>query len=304
MTYNTDELEFALTLPIPQAALRIADQFAAQQPRSRATQVRLNTLAVCVVENYLQLMGIATDRAASDSWNPIMQLSANVADLTVSNVGQLECRPLLPTAQTCYIPPEVWEDRIGYVAVQIDEAQQQASLLGFVATASIEELPLRQLQPIESLLDHLDRLLHPASTNLTVLSQWLQGIVETGWQSIESLLNPPQLSPAFRSGNQSAVSTRRGKSIALGNLAIALMIELTPTIDETEILLQVYPLDLPTLPPQLQFVVLDESGTVFLEAQSRQADDYLQLRFSGSVGERFSVQIVLAQSSVTEEFMI
>ena len=173
-----------------------------------------------------------------------------------------------------------------------------------MATASVEELPLRQLQPIESLLDHLDRLLHPASTNLTVLSQWLQGIVETGWQSIESLLNPPQLSPAFRSDNQSAVSTRHGKSIALGNLAIALMIELTPAIDETEILLHVYPLDPPTLPPQLQLVVLDESGTVFLEAQSRQADDYLQLRFSGSVGERFSVQIALAQSSVTEEFMI
>jgi hypothetical protein len=82
------------------------------------------------------------------------------------------------------------------------------------------------------------------------------------------------------------------------------MIELTPAIDETEILLQVYPLDLPTLPPQLQLAVLDESGTVFLEAQSRQADDYLQLRFSGSVGERFSVRIALAQSSVTEEFMI
>jgi hypothetical protein len=43
---------------------------------------------------------------------------------------------------------------------------------------------------------------------------------------------------------------------------------------------------------------------VFLEAQSRQADDYLQLRFSGSVGERFSVRIAIAQSSVTEEFMI
>ncbi|NEQ27775.1 MAG: DUF1822 family protein [Microcoleus sp. SIO2G3] len=302
MTYSTDELEFALPLPIPQAAFSVADRFAARLPDSKVVQVRLNTIAVCVVENYLQLMGIATDRAASDSWNPIMQLSADIADLQIVNVGRLECRPLLPNTQTCYIPPEVWEDRIGYVAVQVDEAQQQANLLGFVPTASAEELPLSQLQPIESLLDHLDRLLHPASA-ITVLSQWLQGAIEAGWQTVESLLNPPQLSPAFR-GDQAAAGIERGKLIAIGDRAIALTIELTLTPTEIEILLQVHPLDAPTLPPQLQLTILDDEETVFLEARSRQADDYLQLRFSGSAGERFSVQLAIDQISVTEEFMI
>ncbi|NJL23361.1 MAG: DUF1822 family protein [Leptolyngbyaceae cyanobacterium SM1_3_5] len=170
--------------------------------------------------------------------------------------------------------------------------------LGFVRRVEAEEVPLSQLQPIETLLDHLDRLLHSTSA-ITVLSQWLQGAIETGWQSIESLLNPPQL--AFRGEPSSA--TRLGKSIALGNHAIALTIELMPTADELDILLQVHPLDAPTLPPQLQLTILDEEA-VFLEARSRQADDFLQLRFSGSVGERFTVQLAIEQSSVTEEFII
>lgn len=301
MAYSTDELEFALPLPIPQAALNAADRFAARLPDSKAPQVRLNTIAVCIVENYLQLMGIATDRSASDSWNPIMQISANIADLCVVNLGRLECRPLLPHAQICEMPPEVWEDRIGYVAVCIDEARQQANLLGFVPRVSVEELPLSQLQPIETLLDHLDRLGNPSS--VTVLTQWLQGAIEAGWQSIESLLNPPQLTPAFR-GETASTGIRRGKPIVLGDHAIALTIELTPTPTEIEILLQVHPIDALRLPPQLKLTILDDEETIFLEARSRQADDFLQLRFSGRAGERFGVQMAIDAVSVTEDFMI
>lgn len=303
MTYRTDELESTLSLPIPQSAFRIADRFAARLPDSKAAQVRLNTIAVCVVENYLQLMGIGTDRSTSDSWNPILQISADLADLIVVNAGRLECRPILPNASVCDVPPEVWEERIGYIVVRIDEAQQQATLLGFVQQVRAEELPIAQLQPIENLLDHLDRLLHPRAASFTVLSDWLQGAIETGWQSIESLLNPPQLAPAFR-GEIASTGVRRGKLIALGNLSIALTIELTPTPTEIEILLQVHPIDAPTLPPQLQLTILDDEETVFLEARSRQTDDFLQLQFSGSAGERFNVQLAIDSISVTEEFMI
>ncbi|NJL23360.1 MAG: DUF1822 family protein [Leptolyngbyaceae cyanobacterium SM1_3_5] len=125
MTY-TDDLEIAL--PIPQSAFQMADRLAARLPHSKTAQVRQNTIAVSVVENYLHLMGIVCDRVASDSANPVMQLSADIADLMIVHAGRLECRPILPNAQVCTIPPEVWEDRIGYVIVRIDEAQQQASL--------------------------------------------------------------------------------------------------------------------------------------------------------------------------------
>ncbi|HEY9845691.1 MAG TPA: DUF1822 family protein, partial [Candidatus Caenarcaniphilales bacterium] len=60
----------------------------------------------------------------------------------------------------------------------------------------------------------------------------------------------------------------------------------------------------PYLPPSLQLVVLDESGASFLEAQARSADNYIQLQFSGTAGERFSVQVTLGEVSTTEDFVI
>ncbi len=59
-TYQLDD--FALKLPISQIARITAQQFANQQPNpEKAEQVRLNTLAVWVVNDYLQMMDIATD---------------------------------------------------------------------------------------------------------------------------------------------------------------------------------------------------------------------------------------------------
>ena len=50
--------------------------------------------------------------------------------------------------------------------------------------------------------------------------------------------------------------------------------------------------------------MLDESGAIFLEAKARRADNYIQLQFSGSVGERFSVKVALGEVSMTENFVI
>src|SRR5919202_532289 len=148
MTYHINEIEeFALPLPITQVARRTAQEFASQQPTpQKAEQVRLNTLAVYAVNDYLQMMGIPCDLSVGDSWNPITRLCADVADLEITGVGRLECRPLKLHEQTCYIPPEVWSDRIGYVIVQIDESSFEATVLGFTQTASTEELSINQLR--------------------------------------------------------------------------------------------------------------------------------------------------------------
>jgi hypothetical protein len=96
MTRTTYELEdFALTLPITQAARTTAQQFASNQPTpEKAEQVRLNTLCVWVVNDYLEIMGIPTSLTSSDSWNPVIRLCANIADLELPGVGRLECRPV------------------------------------------------------------------------------------------------------------------------------------------------------------------------------------------------------------------
>ena len=325
MSYSTNELDdFALALPITQAARRIAQQFANEQPTlEKAEQVRLNTLAVYAVNDYLQMMGVPTNLAASDSWNPITRLCSDVADLEVTGIGRLECRPQRLHQETCHIPAEVWFDRIGYVVVQIDESSLEATLLGFMQQVTTEELPIRQLQPIEDVIDCLHQPVESvavATTPKSNLSQWLLNVFETGWQTVESLLTPsePDLAFSFRSAPDLAIADfepspegiRRAKLIDLGmqlaGYPVALVVELQPESDnKTHILLQIHPTgEQVYLPPMLQLIVLDESGLVFLEAQARSADNYIQLQFSGLPGEKFSVKVALGDASVIEDFTI
>ena len=325
MSYRTDEIEeFALPLPIGQAATQTAQQFASQQPSpEKADQIRLNTLAVWVVNDYLQLMGIDTDLTAGDSWNPVVRLCADVADLEVVGVGRLECRPVTASQPTCAIPLEVWQDRIGYVVVQIDEAQQEAKILGFTLMPAVQ-VSLNHLRSPEDLLDRLYDLKQaaaPSSTTASVsLSQWLSGMFEAGWQSVESLLNPPQLAVQFRNAPTATPASdqpaiQRAKLIRLTDAAtdestIVLTLAVTPASSEptsgleTDIRLQAHPLNQPYLPAGLQLQVLDQTGDVYLAATAREADSYLQLEFSGQLGESFSVQVQLAETQVTEHFVI
>lgn len=323
MTYQTHELEnFALSLPITQMARRMAQQFASEQPTSqKAEQVRLNTLAVWAVHDYLQLMDIPINVSVSDSWNRVVRLCADVADLEVTGIGRLECRVLSATELTCYIPPEVWSDRIGYVVVQIDESSLEATLVGFTQTATTEELPISQLRPIEDLITHLNQLVQPVADRPRVdLSQWLVNVFETGWQTVETLLNPAgsDLAFNFRSADSLTlldseppdIGIRRAKLIDLGmqiaGYSLALIVELRAQSDQRKtIIIQVHPTGNQFyLPPLLNLTVLDEFGLIFLEAQARSADNYIQLQFSGLPGEQFSIKVALGDASITEDFVV
>jgi len=321
--------DFSLSLPIIQSARKIAQEFAARQPTpQKAEQVRLNTLAVCVVNDYLQMMGIATNLLTSDIWNPVVRLVVDVADLEVTRVGRLECRPIRADQKTCYIPAEVWSDRIGYVVVQLDEPFRAATVLGFAPTVAMEQLPISQLQPLEDLLDYLSQLMQPVAEAKTAasyqtlvnLSQWLQNVFETGWQTVEALWDTAEASLSFSfrradsyretDSNNSEAGVRRAKLIDLGiqlaGKSVALIVELRPESEQkTGILLQVHPTGSQIhLPQRLQLIVLDESKATFLEAQARDADNYIQLQFKGKPGEQFSVRVALDDVSITENFVI
>ncbi|MEH1888328.1 MAG: DUF1822 family protein [Nostoc sp.] len=318
-TYQLDD--FALTLPISQSARITAQQFANQQPNpEKAEQVRLNTLAVWVVNDYLEMMDIPTDLQASDSWNSIMRLCGNIADLEVPSVGRLECRPVQEHQQICSIPPETWEERVGYLVVQFDESLQEARLLGFMPSVATETLPLEQLQPLEAFIDHVSQLRQSPVSSLVNLSQWFAGIFETGWQTIESLWNVPELRPgyAFRSTetlelntlNEPESITKRAKLIDLGiqilNQPVMLIVEITLEEDQqTSICLQLHATGNQIyLPPGVHLTVLDSSETVFLNAQSRKLDNYIQLRFRGEPTEQFSIRVAINDISITEYFRI
>lgn len=322
MTKTTYMLhDLGIQLPIGQTARNIAQQFANQQPTfAKAEQVRLNTLAVSVVNDYLQMMGIPTNLKKSDSWNPILQLCANVADLEIPLIGRLECRNVPLHAQECLIPPETWEERIGYVVVQINESSQEAHILGFIQSVDTELLPLNQLQPIEGLIDCIAHIKASPIQPLVNLSQWFIHQFEAGWQTVESLRELLEASPnyAFRGGvtteetspNHPQMTTKRAKLIDLGiqiaNYPVMLIVEISSEPNaQTSIRLQIHPTGNQIyLPEGLKLTVLDESKEVFLEAQARSADNYIQLQFRGEIQERFSVQISLDDMSFTESFII
>jgi hypothetical protein len=326
MVFNSQDVEnVALLLPITSQIRTIASNFAAQQiNREKAEQVLYNTLAVLTVKNYLEMLGIATDLSNSDSWNPIMRICANVADLNVLGLGKLECRPLKSCDHNCYIPMEVWDLRIGYVAVKIDESFKQAAILGFVPQVATEKLAINDVKPVEALIDRLhDLRIATDKTAVINLKQWFNNIFPTGWETIESFLNPEQLTPAWGFRNvefspknfseleqTSTNSIQRAKLIDLGiqlrNYQVVLLVEITPEANSSiAVALQVHPSPHHAYLPQgLILKVLELSGEVFMQAQSRSQDNFIQLQFSGQIGERFAVQIVLDDAELTEQFQL
>jgi hypothetical protein len=316
-----------ISLPITTDFQQIAQRFSQQCPfDEKAQQIRQNTLAVCAVNAYLEMMEIPTQLEESDSWNAMMRMMADVADLKVPGVGSISCRALLPLDNTCYIPPEEWDNRAGHVAVRLDEAASQATLLGFSATigesAQSEQVALDRFLPIETLIDRVHSLQASAIASgaqrlITRLGDWMEGAIATTWQSVESLVNPVNMSFAFRStteliGSRSVTDVSRAKLVDLGlqlgeSVRVALVIHLTQTIDNrTDVILQIRPLgDSPYLSEGLGLTVLDENGDAFMNATSRAIDNYIQLRLSGQTGEAFGVSVSIAgESAFEEQFVI
>lgn len=322
-----DKIGYKLTFtgPIPLDGRHRAEELCMQQAtQKKAEQVYLNTLSVSFVNSYLQYMGFETDLDKSDSCNPVQQTLMDVADLSLKNLGSLECRPVLEDAQFVYVPPEVQSNRIGYVAVQISKSFREATLLGFVRQVQTDLLPINQLQPLDNLLEYLEELTQVRQVELTCqsltsnntlvkLQQWLENIFEVGWQEIETFLDNQSANPdwSLRSANDSFIS--RGKLIDLGKTGtiqgvILVVAFIQKNEREIDIIVEVHPTSKDIyLPPNLQLMVLDfegSEGEPIMEAQTRSTNKNIQLQFSGDVGERFSIKLVLGDISVIESFLI
>lgn len=308
------------SLPIPvlldKDSHRYAIQFAAEQATpQKGKQVYLNTLAVCGVHQYLKWLSIPSNLSQSDCWHPGLRAIFNVADLVLPNIGKLECRPVLPDEQTFIIPPETTDNRIGYVAVRLNEELDRVELLGYIAPHQISQPPepisITQLQPLDSLLETIHRL--SLSTNL---SQWLEGIFHSEWQPLEVLL--ASQGRLFRMANNNLVDESnitparvisRGKVISWENdgdrVSLILIVRMTnKSTEEVDICLQLYPFGEMELPPGLKIMVLDESNRPCLEAETRQEDNWIQLEFTCRSEEKFAINIVMGEICITEQFKV
>jgi len=320
---------FTFPVPINAEMLKIAEQLKQQQNTQKKQQeVYLNTLAVLAVNFYCQCMEIETELGKSLSLDSIVPTFMNVADLKIKKKGRLECRPVLPGEKVCYIPSEVWSERIGYIVVEIDEKLKKAKLLGFVDKIEREEVSLHELR---SLTDFLELLIYledlkpnsveaPVPTlvkstttkleeNLVQLNQWFANLFDGGWQleeltfagaitreiSSSYLTEKPEVNGAkiirFMLMPQAMVLTLRQKKISH---------------DKIEILLKLYPAtESIYLPDGVKMTVLDREGkpipNLNKEAKSK---TWLQLKFKGNLGDRFSLKVSLGEDSITENFLI
>jgi hypothetical protein len=301
-----------LPLPITSRSKDTAQRFSqGQSTPEKSRQVQLNTLAVCVVRDYLELMAIDVDLSQSDSWNRGMQTVLDTADIMLPGLGRVECRPLvqplesLNSSSTCTVPIEVQADRIGYVVVQISEDEQVANILGFSPTVAGETLTLKQLQPIEALIDLIpEPIPNLIASALRPLSQWFSDLVTTGWETLDTLLpNQPVL--AFRDRYQ------RGKVIHLyphneaEALSLGLVMGLQKKSSGLDVLVQLLPMGGRSLPSQVKLMLIDPvNNQVIQTAIAQEADVLLQAQLEGEPGESFAVEVQWEGDSVTESFTI
>jgi hypothetical protein len=366
MTYNTDELKQlkdlwqaaeaetgelqfpilngpqfplgAVPIPISSTARQKASRMAAlcRNAERRETMQR-NLLATIAVHDYLSLQGYLPDLGASDSWNPILGRTGEVADLAVSQIGRFECCAIKPGQLSCSVPAEGQFGRSGYVMVELDGEEHWGWLLGFIPSgdevetieclnreelqsmdefghylhqffedALVPELPVSTLRSLEEFPEYLNQSKKP--TKIWVhLGQWLDNQIEEGWQELEALFNPEQLISAYEMRSTFLI---RGKVIRLETelmqQTIALVIMLNPRSEkDTNIIVEIRPhKNQLYLPGMLQVKVLDEQKKAVMEAIASNANQNIQFDFNVVSGERFGVQMLLGEASVTEEFVV
>lgn len=139
------------------------------------------------------------------------------------------------------------------------------------------------------------------------LGQWLEGIFDSTWQTIDTLISPEAM-VAFGMRN-AELGAKRAKLIdlgmQLGNESFALLVTVTEDVEEKlSISIQLHPMgETRYLPPNIKLALLSKAGKTLQEVTSRNQDNYIQLRpFKGEAGKRFSVEVSLADASVKEDF--
>lgn len=310
---STSYEDTGLTMMITTQDHITAQAFRRQHPdKQKAKQVYLNTLAVRAVDRYLQYFGIDTDLEQSASADPITQQLLDTGALHIADVGDIECRPVLADATQVHIPEEVHSDRLGYVAVWLDAQLEMATLLGFIPKVKEEYVSLSTLQPIEALLDATS----PTVEVFTRLSQWLQNSIEAGWQIVDEIFDSSHPVMAFRNPSEVLRSKLdetediiRGRVITLDPSTtenpLLLAVGINPSAsEEMDIWVRVVPAGSQKhLPYDLELKLLDEQGDSLMQAQARETES-IGLKFKGTLGDQFSIQVSFADKVHSEYFVI
>ena len=293
------------TVPLSGADFKLAQKFSSEQKNSdKSQQVFLNTLAVLAVNFYCQCLKVETNLEESTIGHYNQRILMDSADLKIDVLGKLECRPVLPNENICYVPSEVWSDRVGYVVVEIDEEAKKAILVGFVEQIETDELLLAQLPDIDNLVDLL---------LLAKNKQFLERIFAKNWDEKESakILNDKQKklvkklvrrdSPALSTIDKSITSPLyKAKYITLRGQKFILSVRITPTKEgKFQLLVEVE--SSRRIPSDLNLKLLSLSDQT-LKANLTKGGDYISLEYTLQLGESFQIQVKRAEEIHTEQF--
>lgn len=291
------------TVPLSGADFKLAQKFSCEQKDAdKSKQVFLNTLAVLAVNFYCQCLKVETNLEESTIGHYNRRILMDSADLKIDVLGKLECRPVLPNENICYVPSEVWSDRVGYVVVEIDEEAKKAILFGFVEQIETNELPLAQLPDIDNLVDLL---------LLAKNKQFLERIFAKNWNEDESakILKDKQESfvcldnPALPTIDKSITSPLyKAKYITLKRRTFILFVRITPTKEgKFQLLVEVESDRGEKIPSDLNLKLLSLSDQT-LKANPTKGDHYISLEYTLQLGESFQIQVKRAEESHTEQF--
>ncbi|MGB3296559.1 MAG: DUF1822 family protein [Phormidesmis sp.] len=214
-------------------------------------------------------------------------------------IVQLE-RAILPPASAqsdeYLLPLSGWDEEINHLIGYVHYSHPSTIPLPVVSTQAAE---------VSDAVSAID-----AAAIATRLSQWLQGTLTEGWQTLESLLNSDaNLAWSTREVTDTGrAEIRGGKLINLGvqldHHPIVLLVTVVPAAEKVGINVQVLPTGEDRfLPAQLKMTLLSHTDKVLQEVVSREQDNYIQLRpFRGRSGVRFRIELALNEVKVSETF--
>jgi hypothetical protein len=231
----------------------------------------------------------------------------------------LECRSVRFGEEHCFIPEEVWGDRVGYVVVRLNETNTEAVVLGFVPEVETERILLHELRSLDDLIDAA------TSPNLTASNDELIPLID--------ILNRcyKKESSDRREGESSqtflATFGRRGLSedsyalrsadwrtvLEIGQLTVE-SVELTVFISKVPEEDELFNIgfrfkscsESQPLPKNLEILISDiETGEIYHQVQAEEENVFLELPLLNcQLEESYRVKMTLGDNSVIKEFKV
>jgi hypothetical protein len=305
------------TVPLTQQQRQVATSCSQRYSDSvKANRIYRQVLALYAVRFYTDCMGITTDLTASGLCNPIEQLLSDVAELPIPGLPGLECvlvEPAIanldiihhhPQTLTVQTSPEALDNRLGYVAVGFSPTQEEAYLLGFRKTLSLERTTLDNWQSLDWLFIALKNALTP--TSFICLRDWFDEQFTPDWEPLseEFIRQDTGQVPAiaFRTPSTEPIIQRAKRLQFSDGHTIALEVGVYPLSDqEIDIRVRLIPPLGAALPSDLSLMILDEMDTIVMQTQAR-GSSVLRLEFSVEPEEIFKLKLQRNTVSLVETF--